>query len=233
MQSLKNFPQQEMDIILDRLNKEKIRLNELIIFPDRMDGLHIWEAGIVLSRYLYFNNDEFKDKDLLDLGTGVGIVGITAMKYGKCKSVTLSDYKEDILNNAISNAKKNKVWKEGSSSGLLLDWKDYEKLNKKYDVMVGSDVIYAGSPVKELAKLLDKGLNKGGKAYILIPDQRFYAVEFFKAIDELGKFQTEKIPLDDQKYVESPLEDEKEGFRHFAGLKELKFFVYRFTKNSD
>src|SRR5690348_15896941 len=132
MQGIKNFPQQEMDIILDPSKQEKIRLNELIIFPDKMDGLHIWEAGIELSRYLYFNSEILKDKDGLDLGTGVGIVGITAMKYGKPKSVTISDYKEDILNNAISNAKKNKVWKDNVTSGLLLDWKDYEKLNKKY-----------------------------------------------------------------------------------------------------
>jgi predicted nicotinamide N-methyase len=195
--------------------------------------LHIWEAGIELSRFLYFNTEILKDKDVLDLGTGVGIVGITAMKYGKAKTVTISDYKEEILNNAISNAKKNKVWKDNVTSGLLLDWKDYEKLNKKYDIMVGSDVIYAGSPVHELAKLIERGLNKGGSAYILIPDQRFYAVEFFKAIESIGKFDVEKIALDDQKYLESPLADEKEGFKHFAGIKELKFFVYRFTKNSD
>lgn len=233
MQSIKNFPQQEMDIFLEPSKQEKIRLNELIIFPDKMDGLHIWEAGIVLSRFLYFNNHLFESKDILDLGTGVGIVGITAMKYANPKSVVISDYKEDILNNAISNAKKNKVWKDDTTSGLLLDWRDYEKLNKKFDIMVGSDVIYSGSPVQELAKLIEKGLNKGGEAYILIPDQRFYAVEFFKAIDAIGKFETEKIPLDDKKYLESPLADEKEGFKHFAGLKELKFFVYKFTKHSD
>jgi predicted nicotinamide N-methyase len=105
----------------------------------------------------------------LELGTGVGIVGIAALKYTKCSSVVLSDYKEEILNNAIENSKKNGVYKENTTKRLLLDWKEYAKLEKKYDVIVGSDVIYAGAPVAELAKLLDKALNKEGKAYILIP----------------------------------------------------------------
>lgn len=29
-----------------------LKLNELLIFPHGLDGLHIWEAGIVLARFV-------------------------------------------------------------------------------------------------------------------------------------------------------------------------------------
>lgn len=233
MDSIKNLPQQEVDIIIDPDQKEALRMNEMIIFPDRMDGLHIWEAGIVLGRYVYFNRELFQSKKVIELGTGVGIVGIAVLKYCKPISCEVTDYKEEILNNSINNIKKNNLWKQGISKGSLLDWKNYEKVKEKYDVIVGSDLIYAGAPVIELAHLMDKLLNIGGKVYILVPKQRFYAVEFFKALDALEKFEVEKQELSDEKYLKSPYKDEKEGFKHFAGLKELNFFVYILTKLKD
>ena len=233
MDSTKNLPQQEVDIVIDPDTKDALRLNEMIIFPDRMDGLHIWEAGIVLGRYVYFHKELFEGKKVIELGTGVGIVGIAVLKYCKPLSVEVTDYKEEILYNSISNIKKNNLWKQGISKGTLLDWKNYEKVKEKYDVIVGSDLIYAGAPVVELAKLMDKLLNIGGKVYILVPKQRFYAVEFWKALDDLGKFEVEKEELSDEKYLKSPYYDEKEGLKHFAGLKELNFFVYILTKVKD
>lgn len=233
MDSVRNLPQQEIDIYIDPDKKEALKLNEMIIFPDRMDGLHIWEAGIVLGRYVYFNTQLFEGKKVIELGTGVGIVGISVLKYTKAISTEISDYKEEILNNAVNNVKKNSVWKEGRSKGTLLDWVDYAKAKDKYDVIIGSDLIYAGAPVKELANLMDKLLNVGGKVYILVPKQRFYAVEFFKALEEIGKFEVDKEELSDPKYLKSPLKDEKEGLKHFAGLKELNFFVYILTKTKE
>ncbi len=230
MESVKNLPQQEVDIIIDPTNKEILLLNEMIIFPDRMDGLHIWEAGIVLGRYVYFNKDLFKSKKVIELGTGVGIVGISVLKYCQPKSVEITDYKEEILSNAINNVKKNGLWAKDVAKGTLLDWKDYKKAKEKYDVIVGSDLIYAGAPVIELAHLMDKLLNVDGKVYILVPKQRFYAVEFFKAIEAIGKFKFQKEELSDEKYLKSPYHNEQEGLKHFAGLIELNFFVYILTK---
>ena len=230
MDTVKNLPQQEVDIVIDPERKDHLKLNEMIIFPDRMDGLHIWEAGIVLGRYVYFNTHLFENKKIIELGTGVGIVGISVLKYCKAKSIEFTDYKEEILNNALANVKKNNAGKLGICKGTILDWKDYGKVKEKYDVIVGSDLIYSGAPVVELASLMDKLLNVDGKVYIMVPKQRFYAVEFFKALETIGKFETEKQELSDAKYLKSPYYDEKEGLKHFAGLNELNFFVYILTK---
>lgn len=53
-----------------------VKVNDMILFPHGFDGFHLWEAGIVLTRFLHTKLDEFKDKTILELGTGVGITGI-------------------------------------------------------------------------------------------------------------------------------------------------------------
>lgn len=67
------------------------------MFPHGYDGLHIWEAGIVLARYILYNREQFKDKKILELGSGVGIGGISAVKFTECKSCILSDYVPEII----------------------------------------------------------------------------------------------------------------------------------------
>lgn len=50
-------------------------------FPHGLDGLRLWEAGIVLARYIINQNFLFKNKKVLELGAGVGIAGMTAKKW--------------------------------------------------------------------------------------------------------------------------------------------------------
>lgn len=32
-----------------------IKVNDMVIFPHNHDGFHLWESGIVLTRYLHYN----------------------------------------------------------------------------------------------------------------------------------------------------------------------------------
>lgn len=72
-------------------------------FPHGFDGLHIWEAGIVLARFVAFNKGLFEDKEILELGSGVGIGGLAALKFTECKTCVLSDYNTEILENIKLN----------------------------------------------------------------------------------------------------------------------------------
>jgi len=42
-----------------------LTIGELEVFPHGLDGLKLWDAGIVLSRYVILNCDRFRDKDVL------------------------------------------------------------------------------------------------------------------------------------------------------------------------
>lgn len=61
-----------------------LQLSEVDQFPHGLDGLKLWEAGIVLSRYIILNVDKFNKKSVLELGSGVGIGGMTADKWSSC-----------------------------------------------------------------------------------------------------------------------------------------------------
>lgn len=248
----------EMTIILSKVpspnEKEKeanlfLDLNDMFIFPHNMDGFHIWEAGIVLSRFILFNKSLFETKKVLELGTGVGIAGITVLKYTKAKEVTLSDYRDDILRNVekniVKNAIKHKhvknafyeiknenctVCGDKRSNILNLNWLDYANFDYKYDIIVGSDLVYKGAPVKELAGLIASALTLNGQAYILVPNKRGSVEEFLKEIHDTKKLKYEKIELLESKFYQSPLENEIDGFKYYPGLKELLFSVYIFTK---
>lgn len=251
---MQNLPQPiEVPILLykniDLEIKYELLLNDLLIFPHNMDGFHIWEAGIVLSRFIIHNKEIFTKLSILELGTGVGIVGITALKYTKSLNVTLSDYRDDVLNNAEKNIIKNSIKHkhiqnqfydiknenctlcgEKRSNILKLDWLNYKHFNIQYDIILGSDIIYKGAPLIELALLIKKSLKINGQAYILVPDKRMAIFDFIKEIEKIGGLKYDKIELLENKYYECAMEDEKKGFSYYPGLKELKFFLYVFTK---
>jgi len=99
----------ETEIILDSKEGKSLKLNELLIFPHGLDGLHIWEAGITLARFVVSNPTLFAEKTVLELGTGVGIGGLAVAKYGGCKRVDMTDYNMEVLANVKKNAAKNKL----------------------------------------------------------------------------------------------------------------------------
>ena len=245
----------EMNIILSPSTPDTpslLLLSDMFIFPHNMDGFHIWEAGIVLSRFILFNKDLFENKTVLELGTGVGIAGITVLKYTKAKQVILSDYRDDILQNVEKNIVKNAIKHKHVRNGfyeikadnctvcgenrgniLNLNWLDYDKFSLKYDIIVGSDLIYKGAPLKALANLIASSLCLNGQAYILVPSKRQAIEEFIKEIDSIKKLKYEKIELLENNYYQTPMENEVEGFKYYPGLKELLFSVYIFTKTSE
>ena len=55
----------------------------MLLFSDKMDGLHIWEAGIIMARFVALNPQLFEGKTVLELGSGVGIVGLSCLKFTK------------------------------------------------------------------------------------------------------------------------------------------------------
>lgn len=39
-------------------------------------GLQVWRGALLLADYIFHNRDEFKDKRVLELGSGVGLTGV-------------------------------------------------------------------------------------------------------------------------------------------------------------
>lgn len=223
----------ETKILLDSKGDSFLLLNELLLFPHLQDGYHIWEAGIILGRFIVQNIPKFDGKSILELGTGVGIGGIAALKYTKCTKMVLSDYNEGVLQNAYKNVAKNDP--NGTAMKITeaqnLDWRNYSEMEEGvYDVIIGSDIIYSGCPLEDLANLINRVLKASGAAYIIIPSQRQAAPHFLDLMKSFGTFEIQCADLKGEEYTCSPMTDTEMGNRTYPGLYELEFFVYTFTK---
>ena len=66
-------------------------------------GCQLWDSGVALSRWLCTQGDpDLLDKDVLELGSGVGMVGLVAAR--KARRVRLTDGEPRLLPNLRHNA---------------------------------------------------------------------------------------------------------------------------------
>ena len=69
-----------------------ILIRSLNIFLHKKDGLRLWEAGIILSRYIIKHIEDFSEKNVMELGAGVGIASLALLKFGNPNQVYITDY---------------------------------------------------------------------------------------------------------------------------------------------
>ncbi len=148
----------------------------------------IWPASLGLAIWL-INNREPPAGWTLELGCGLGVVGIALARAGWC--IEASDYVEDALVFAQHNARHNYLG--GRHRVCYLDWR--HPVGGKEECIVASDVVYEKKDHKLLARLIDKRLGPKGHFYLSDP-QRSTAIFFSKQMESLGfhrNVQTQKV----------------------------------------
>ena len=213
------------------INKDlSVKLNQQTLFTaDGGEGLHLWEASVVLTRYCLQNKDIFNNKSIIELGTGCGLLGISILKQIPLIShYTFSDYQDSVLNNLNNNLAKNNLKDNKKYDILKLDWRDYEKIDLKYDIILGSELIYQGGFIKELAKLINKLLKDDGICYISMPEKRSMTNTFLGYIKECGlQYQSEFYDINNEELFIGILKDKKENKKLFEDLKNMKLMLYK------
>jgi 16S rRNA G1207 methylase RsmC len=110
----------------------------------------------VLAEYLAGMEAE-EGKRLLEIGCGIGVVGIVASSFGH--RVTMTEYNPDALNFARANALLN----EASSLEIReLDWYN-PAIEGAFDYIVGSEVLYRETDFQPILQLFKAYLTKGGE----------------------------------------------------------------------
>jgi predicted nicotinamide N-methyase len=118
-----------------------------------------------------------KDKTVLELGAGVGLVGFAAAKLG-AKEVVLSDFEAPLLEALTESVEMNRS--EKTTKVRWLDWRadgasNTEKteppdaflaLEKEdtYDIILGSDCLYESHHATLLPKVINKRLSSSPNA---------------------------------------------------------------------
>jgi predicted nicotinamide N-methyase len=140
----------------------------------------IWPSSIALAEYLWLK--DIKDKKVLELGCGVGLVGIAAALCGA--DVLMTDYEEDALRFAKQNVQKNcnRDKSKGKIIVASLDWRE-PNLGDKYDLIVGSDLLYEKRNHKPILKLINEYINDNGEAVLTDPN-RSTLNSFLKSAEE-------------------------------------------------
>ncbi|KAL3356089.1 hypothetical protein AABB24_016981 [Solanum stoloniferum] len=159
-------------------------------------GCSIWPSGLFLSEFILSFPEVFSDKSCLEVGSGVGLVGI-CLAQTNCSKVILTDGDLSTLANMKLNLELNQLatdmlghtQKSNTLQCLYLPWEsaaENELREFMPDIVLGADVIYdplcLPHLVRVLAILLKREdhnlhhLNNGCKDYYP-PDRRCFESE--------------------------------------------------------
>jgi len=154
------------------------------IFNDFPLWIKIWEASMVLADYLAGLKVE-PEKRFLEIGCGLGLVGIVASAFGH--HVTVTEYNHDALNFARANALLNKV---SNIEIREMNWNN-PQIQGSFDTIIGSEIIYKESDFPSILNLFRTYLKDGGEV-ILAEGIRKTSMEFMRQMEDTFNITAQK-----------------------------------------
>ncbi|GMF62186.1 hypothetical protein B5S33_g994 [[Candida] boidinii] len=177
--SVKPLDATDYDIISYSINKDpKTGLDQRILMRETPSiisglgttGLRTWEASIYLSYYLTeqinLNNTKiieiFKDKNILELGTGTGLVGMSVYKYFNkyFKKLYLTDGDSSLIDKLQFNLNLNSIISEDDKSYeeklkcSSLWWGQDSLPASDINTLLAADVTYDSDVIPSLVKTI-------------------------------------------------------------------------------
>ena len=139
---------------------------------------YLWPAAIHMARLVY-RAEWAADGDVLEVGAGIGLVGLAALARGS--RVTFSDYEPQAVELALQNAAQNGLAER--ADGLVFDWR--APISQRFRVILGCEVIYEDRNHVPLLKLLQAMLADDGVAWFG-DGGRWRAEQFAGLLPEFG-----------------------------------------------
>ncbi|KAM6205225.1 protein N-lysine methyltransferase METTL21D [Sarcoramphus papa] len=161
-------------------------------------GCVVWDAALVLAKFLETGACPLARRDVLELGAGTGAVGIMAATLGA--NVTVTDL-EELQELLMVNIENNKHLVTGSVRAKVLKWgEDVTEFQPPPDYILMADCIYYEESLEPLLKTL-KDLTGPNTCVLCCYEQRTMGKnpEIERKYFELLQmdFELEKIPLDE------------------------------------
>ncbi len=122
----------------------------------------LWPSGEALARHL-LRGPSLEGRVILDLGCGVGVVGLAAAWRGAC--VHLVDHEPRALALTAFTARRLGLT---DTHGHVADWQQLPTL-PPFDLVLGADVLYEDGAPERVAQVLARLLPAGGEAWIADP----------------------------------------------------------------
>ncbi|XP_054718367.1 protein-lysine N-methyltransferase EEF2KMT-like [Uloborus diversus] len=128
-------------------------------------GLLTWEASKYLVDWCRENVVEFENKKVLELGSGIGLLGISILKLCHPCAYTFSDKSWEVLNVLASNIAINydEIASDTIIQKMQLVWSTISKEDSTSlspDIIIGADLVYDPSMVESLTHALKTFLSE-------------------------------------------------------------------------
>lgn len=188
-----------LDDLVDKISDELFNEDERLPY-----WAELWPSALALSEYILEYPEKFKNKNVLELGCGLGL---TTMALAKTQpnSLLATDYEESALQSTEYNFTLNKF--KNIPFLRLMDWRN-PQLDKKYDVIVASDVAYEERFFQPLIDLFKNGLVEQGKIVLAEPNRKIARTFFGKLALSGYKFTSiEKFVIQEGKSIKVSIYD--------------------------
>jgi len=126
----------------------------------------LWPSSIALSRHLTLSGTLSRSDHVLELGCGLGLVGIVAGYHSQ--SVVLTDYDPTALRFAELN------WRAHHDTpfrGEVMDWRE-PRVELAADVVLAADVAYESRALVPLVHAFRTLTRPGGRIFVAEPGRR-------------------------------------------------------------
>jgi len=187
---------QTIDLVFDELFKtgDQGRLESLcpyfgVVWPSAR-GLAQWLLGL---RKVY---GDFGGMRALEIGCGLAIPSLILARFGA--DVLATDCHPDVPNFLKLNSEANLSSAEQERLKYMdLNWLDLSRLNEKFSLVVGSDILYERQHPELVARALLHYVSEDGSIIVADPG-RPYLQTFVTAMEDLGcKYQLESLTVKD------------------------------------
>lgn len=140
----------------------------------------LWDTSLLLA-YFLGKQPVIPWQRMLEIGAGVGVVGLYASLCGH--DVTITDVDED----ALLFSRANVLLNNAGARVRKLDW-NAPDIGDRYEVIFGSEVIYDRKSYPLLVAFLRKALAPNGTAF-LAKSTSLHAPAFFDEMTKYFKFK--------------------------------------------
>lgn len=139
---------------------------------------HLWPAAEKMAQFVASQKWD-AGQPILELGCGVGLVGLAALKTGA--RVVFSDCSLPAVQSAMFNANANGFTK---ATGVLLDWFAPE-LDQTFETILACDVLYEEQFHEPILNTLSKLLSPTGVCFLADPGRQL-AADFLRLVNRRG-----------------------------------------------
>ena len=166
-----------IDIVCSHLNPEE----QMESFAEDLCPYFgiLWPAAEGLSQFLNLHPELVRNKTVLELGCGLGYPALVASALGG--KVLATDFHPDVEAYFQRNCRHSNL----TCDYLRLNWREDKTEIGKFDLVMGSDVLYESKHPREVVKGLIRFLKPGGKILLSDPGRAYLQV-FIKAMNEEG-----------------------------------------------